>query len=115
LAAQKVPEPIRQQVSQRANKLCEYCHACEQWQYVRFTVDHIIPLTQGGQDTLDNLALACFHCNRKKGAKTTAIAPLSGTEVPQIAFKYQQSTDAISSLGGALLRSRSILTQQFLL
>ena len=81
-AESKLPESTRQQVRQRANQLCEYCHASEQWQYVLFTVDHIIPLAQNGQDTLDNLALACFHCNRRKSAKTTAIDPQLGVEVP---------------------------------
>lgn len=82
MAARKIPETIRHQVRQRAGEQCEYCHASEQWQYVRFTVDHIIPLAQEGQDTLDNLALACFHCNRRKATKTTAIDPQSGAEVP---------------------------------
>lgn len=78
----KLPESTRHQVRQRAAELCEYCHASEKWQYVRFTVDHIVPLAQNGQDTLDNLALACFHCNRRKMAKTSAIDPQSGVEVP---------------------------------
>lgn len=77
----KIPESIQEQVRQRANYLCEYCHASEQWQYVKFTVDHIIPLSQKGTDTLDNLALACFHCNRRKSNKTTAISLKSGQEV----------------------------------
>lgn len=54
-------EAIRNQVRQRANYLCEYCHASEQWQYVSFTVDHIIPIAQGDSNSLDNLALACFR------------------------------------------------------
>jgi 5-methylcytosine-specific restriction endonuclease McrA len=48
------------QVRQRARALCEYCQA-EQWQYVPFTVDHIVPLALDGTTTLENLALACFH------------------------------------------------------
>jgi 5-methylcytosine-specific restriction endonuclease McrA len=72
-ARRKIPEDIQKQVRQLANYLCEYCHASEQWQYVAFTIDHVIPLTTSGADTIDNLALACFHCNRKKSGKTTAI------------------------------------------
>lgn len=34
------------------------------------TVDHIIPLKCGGTDTLDNVQLACKHCNSAKGAKS---------------------------------------------
>ncbi|CBN56743.1 MULTISPECIES: HNH endonuclease [Kamptonema] len=77
----KLSESIQEQVRQRANYLCEYCHASEKWQYVRFTVEHIIPIVQGGADNLDNLALACFHCNRKKSDKVTAIDVESGAEV----------------------------------
>ena len=42
------------QVRQRANYLCEYCHASEKWQYVTFTIDDIIPLNQGGLNSLNN-------------------------------------------------------------
>jgi len=48
---------------------------------VGFTVDHIIPLARGGTDTPDNLALACFHCNRRKSQKLTGLDPDSGEEV----------------------------------
>ena len=81
-ARRQIPEELQNRVRQRANYLCEYCHASEQWQYVAFTIDHVIPLTTSGADTIDNLALACFHCNRKKSGKTTAIDPHSSTEVP---------------------------------
>ena len=74
-------ENTRQKVRQRANLLCEYCHTSEKWQYVQFTIDHIIPLDQGGTNALNNLALACFHCNRKKSNKTIAIDPKLNTEV----------------------------------
>lgn len=81
-ARRPISENIQKQVRQQANYLCEYCHASEQWQYVAFTIEHIIPLAKNGADTLDNLALACFHCNRKKSDKTTAIDPQSDAEVP---------------------------------
>jgi hypothetical protein len=40
-----------------------------------------MPISLGGTDSLDNLALACFHCNRRKTNRLTAITP-SGEEVP---------------------------------
>jgi hypothetical protein len=76
-----INEATRNQVRQRANYLCEYCHASEQWQYVKFTVDHVIPLDRGGSNSLDNLALACFHCNRRKSNQITAIDSQSALEV----------------------------------
>ncbi|MEG4329298.1 HNH endonuclease, partial [Microcoleus sp. herbarium5] len=67
-----------------------YCHASEQWQYVEFTIEHIIPLTKKGSNNIDNLALACFHCNRQKSDKTTAIDTQSSVEVPL--FNPRQDT-----------------------
>lgn len=77
----KISPEFQRLVRQRANHLCEYCHTSERWQYVRFTIDHVIPLARGGSDTPDNLALACFHCNRRKADKLTALDPDSEEEV----------------------------------
>ena len=81
MSRNKILESIQQQVRERANYLCEFCHANEQWQYVRFTVDHVMPFSLGGSDKFDNLTLACFHCNRRKTNRLTAIDPQSQTEV----------------------------------
>lgn len=77
-----ISESTQNQVRQRAKFLCEYCHASEQWQYVSFTVDHVIPLTKGGANSIDNLALACFHCNRQKSDKLKSFDEKSLSEVP---------------------------------
>lgn len=34
------------------------------------TMDHMIPLSRGGQHRADNIAAACRRCNSKKGTKT---------------------------------------------
>jgi 5-methylcytosine-specific restriction endonuclease McrA len=51
-----LPRKMQVQVRERARALCEYCHTAEQWQYVPFTVDHIVPLAQGGLTIPENLA-----------------------------------------------------------
>ena len=33
------------------------------------TFDHKIPKSKGGKNTQDNIVLACWKCNRSKGAK----------------------------------------------
>lgn len=76
--ARKIAAEIRETVRQRANFLCEYCHTNERWQYVRFTVDHIFP---NDENSLENLALACFHCNRRKSNKTASVDPETGESV----------------------------------
>ncbi|MBD2256260.1 HNH endonuclease signature motif containing protein [Pseudanabaena sp. FACHB-2040] len=81
MARKKIPAEMQRQVRRRAKFLCEYCHASEQWQYVQFTIDHIIPLTAGGSDDLENLALACFHCNRRKSNRQAVTDFQTGVEV----------------------------------
>ncbi len=76
--AGKIADEIREQVRQRANLLCEYCHTKERWQYVRFTVDHVVPSEDSSPG---NLALACFHCNHRRSDKIVAVDPETGETV----------------------------------
>lgn len=34
----------------------------------RLTIDHVIPRCRGGEDTWENLVVACSSCNTKKGS-----------------------------------------------
>jgi hypothetical protein len=67
--------PFRSQVRERAQGLCEYCHLPEEADIIVFEVDHIIAEQHGGPTELENLAYACFECNRKKGPNLTSIDP----------------------------------------
>jgi hypothetical protein len=58
--------PIYAPVAERANYRCEYCHAPEDAFNFPFEVDHILPMSRGGSDDLDNLALSCRACNSYK-------------------------------------------------
>lgn len=76
-----VSQAIRQMVRQRAGGLCEYCHADERWQFVRFTLDHITPQSAGGTDELENLALACRNYNERRSDRQEAADPETGRAV----------------------------------
>ena len=39
-----------------------------------FTIDHIIPRSQGGKDTWSNTACACAKCNHRKGNRLHNVA-----------------------------------------
>jgi 5-methylcytosine-specific restriction endonuclease McrA len=56
----RIPARMQQQVRERANGLCEYCHTIEEWQHILFTIDHITPLSQGGTDDLKTSLLPVF-------------------------------------------------------
>jgi hypothetical protein len=89
LPGQKLSVRVQGLVRERAKGLCEYCHTSERWQYVRFTIDHIVPSSMGGSEDIRNLALCCFHCNRRKSAKVTGIDPNTLHEV----FLFNPRTD----------------------
>lgn len=59
-------------VAERAAHRCEYCHAPEAIFNVRFEVEHILPISKGGTNEPDNLALACRACNMWKSDAVAA-------------------------------------------
>ena len=70
-----VSPSTRRVVRERANLHCEYCHADERWQFIRFTIDHVLPQAAGGSDDRKNLALACRNCNERRGNRTEGHDP----------------------------------------
>ena len=56
--------PTRSQIYKRDKNSCQYCGAT-----TRLTIDHVIPRSKGGQDTWENLVVACSSCNVKKSDK----------------------------------------------
>lgn len=77
-----LPVALRRRVVQRAQGRCEYCQLPMAYAPDLFEIEHVIPVSHGGQTTLDNLALACSTCNRYKGARRKAQDPQTGRAVP---------------------------------
>jgi len=69
-----IPVDIRRAVIERANGICEYCQK-PQVIFFAHEVDHIIAEKHGGKTVLENLAFACFECNRHKGSDIASIDP----------------------------------------
>jgi len=65
-------------VKERARHCCEYCRLPEQYSSIGFEIDHVIPQQHGGKPVLENLALACFADNHRKGPNLAGIDPKTG-------------------------------------
>lgn len=83
----------RRLVRQRAGDCCEYCRLTQESAPVAaFQVEHIRAKQHHGDDSPENLALACPRCNLFKGPNLSAVDPDSG-EVVRIFNPREQDWD----------------------
>lgn len=76
-------ESVRQRVRERAGNRCEYCQLPQEaGTSIRFHVEHVRPRQHGGDDNLENLALACPNCNWNKGPNMSAVDPETNMLIP---------------------------------
>lgn len=73
---------LKNTIVERAQGCCEYCRSQARFSTQAFSIEHIIPLSCGGETVSDNLALACQGCNNHKYTKTKGYDPVSGKIVP---------------------------------
>ena len=85
-----IPPPLRQNVAARTAQRCAYCLTSEEIVGVRFTIDHIIPLSLGGATREENLCLSCWDCNLIKGTMIAALDPETKVMVP-LFHPYRQN------------------------
>lgn len=66
----------REKVFERDQFKCHYC----QKQLTRFTatLDHIQPVSRGGDNSFSNLVTACLHCNSRRGNRPVMDAIING-------------------------------------
>ncbi len=79
---QYISEKTKSLVKDRANNCCEYCQSLDDYGTTNFSIDHIKPLSLGGNNKLENLAFSCLGCNWAKSDKTHGIDPSTQKEVP---------------------------------
>jgi 5-methylcytosine-specific restriction endonuclease McrA len=56
----------RKNILRRDGHRCQFCARTD----VPLTVDHVVPISRGGEDTWENLVCACVECNNRKGDRT---------------------------------------------
>ena len=60
-----IPRGLRHEVFKRDNYTCQECGATKE-DGAKLHIDHIIPVSKGGTDELDNLQTLCDKCNLNK-------------------------------------------------
>lgn len=76
-----IPASLRNLVKERASHCCEYCLVHEDDVLLPHECDHVV-LQQHGETEAANLALACIHCNRKKGPNIASVDPETNRVIP---------------------------------
>ncbi|MBC8117000.1 MAG: HNH endonuclease [Candidatus Saccharimonas sp.] len=73
----KVSAALRELARSRSEFRCEYCLIGEEEVFLPHEPDHIIAVKHGGLTVSENLAWACFLCNRFKGSDLASVDPVS--------------------------------------
>ena len=81
MARTTISVAVDRAVRQRAQEQCEYCRAPEQINTDPFSIEHIHPVSLGGGNDEENLALSCLGYNLAKGASIDAVDPATGYQV----------------------------------
>ena len=97
----KIPPVNRREVLRRDNHSCQYCGSNR-----RLTLDHVMPVSRGGQHTWNNVVTACERCNQRKSDRTPQEAgmPLrtkpKAPMHPTVAFaeKFWRSSQGIGEI-----------------
>jgi 5-methylcytosine-specific restriction endonuclease McrA len=99
-----IPANQRRRVIERADGRCEYC-LIHQTDTALFDheIDHIISEKHGGPTTDENLAFACFECNRYKGSDIASVDSETGQITPLFNPRQQTWADHFV-LDGPLIR-----------
>ena len=66
---------LRDEVWLRARATCEYCQMPQEFAEPTHEMDHVIAEKHSGPTSMENLALACFHCNNHKGPNIAGLDP----------------------------------------
>jgi len=71
----------RRNIFARDNNQCQYCG--KKFPTSELSLDHVMPRSQGGQSTWENIVCACVSCNVRKGGRTPKEAHMALIRRPE--------------------------------
>ena len=71
----------RRNIFARDNNQCQYCG--RKFIMSELSLDHVVPRSQGGGTTWENIVCACVECNVRKGGRTPRQANLTLIRKPE--------------------------------
>jgi hypothetical protein len=95
-----IPVSVRRLVVERAGNRCEYCLFPNQASTFPHEVDHIVATKHKGSNSVENLCLSCFNCNRHKGSDLSSIDPQTGQIAHLFNPRQDRWSDHFSIRGG---------------
>jgi hypothetical protein len=96
----QIPPLNNRELFHRDRHICAYCGS--EMAATRLTRDHIMPVSQGGQDSWMNVVTACRNCNQRKGGRTPEQASMMLLFAPYVPNKAEY----------LILSNRNILADQ---
>jgi hypothetical protein len=94
----QLSKKLRFEVFKRDSFTCQYCGSHPP--QVVLEVDHITPVSAGGENDMDNLVTSCFDCNRGKSDRNLSDIPQSlqskAKEISEREEQIKGYQDAIS-------------------
>jgi len=72
----------RENIYLRDRNTCQYCG--KHYKRSNLNIDHVVPLSQGGQTHWENVVCSCLTCNGKKGGRTPVQAQMKLLRDPYI-------------------------------
>lgn len=71
----------RRNIFVRDQYRCQYCS--DSFKAAELTMDHVVPRSQGGMASWENLVTSCGPCNRRKGGRTPQQAHMKLLSTPR--------------------------------
>lgn len=99
----------RKNILFRDSYTCQYCSSKE-----NLTIDHVLPISRGGEWTWENLVAACSRCNFRKGQKTLEEANMKLLKIPKAPNDFDIFAIPLTLAAVKMLKARKGVPEEWL-